>query len=332
MHANPRHLRVIKPGGSVAIKCFRSAVAEVDYLVCYINRILSEISSDTPPDDGVVCLFASNRALRQYRKEFEDRGLNCKCKESPDLRDDKIWVRIFGKLAFQRNQPFLERLILDRFPALKPEHKKEVIGALLNGQTSVKLALDSIMRRHAWRESTLAAISEYTAFIQFLTSRDATQIALCINSVLPNGRQCDPADVEEFLDLTTADETMLEEYLDILVNRIYREPGEEGNETESEPAVELLTFHGSKGLTRRYVILPGLEGTRNPYLLPGNAVGDALEERKRLFLVGITRAKEFLLITYPRTRARGDQLNFQCEGQGELCDFAANIGVTVERL
>lgn len=332
MHANPRHLRIIKRGGSVEIKCFRSAVAEIDYLVCYINRILSEINENTHPDDGVVCLFASNRALRQYRKEFEDRGLNCRCKESPDLRGDRIWIRIFGKLAFQRNQPFLERLILDRFPALKPDHKKEVIGALLNGQTSVSLALDSIMRRHTWREPTLAAISEYSAFIQSLTSRDATQIALCINSVLPSGKQCDPADVEEFLDLTTADETMLEEYLDILVNRIYREPSEEGNETEFEATVELLTFHGSKGLTRRYVILPGLERTKNPYLLPGDAVGDALEERKRLFLVGITRAKESLLITYPRTRARGDGLNFQCEGQGELCDFAANLGVTVGRL
>jgi superfamily I DNA/RNA helicase len=331
-HADSRHLRMIKPGGSVEIKCFRSAVAEVDYLVCYINRILSEINENTPPDDGVVCLFASNRALRQYRKEFEDRGLNCRCKESPDLRGDKIWVRVFGRLAFQRSQPFLERLILDRFPALKPDHKKRVIAALLNGQTSVRLALDSMTRGHTWREPTLAAISEYSAFIQSLTSRDATQIALCINSVLPNGKQCDPADVEEFLDLTTADETMLEEYLDILVNRIYREPGEEGNETEIEAAVELLTFHGSKGLTRRYVILPGLERTRNPYLLPGDAVGDALEERKRLFLVGVTRAKESLLITYPRTRARGDGLNFQCEGQGELCDFAANLGVALERL
>ena len=183
----------------------------------------------------------------------------------------------------------------------------------MNGQTSVSLALDLIRRKHTWREPTLTAISGYNAFIRSLTSRDATQIALCIDSVLPNGKQCNPDDVEEFLDLATADEMMLEEYLDILVD-------------------ELLTLHGSKGLTRRYVILPGLERTRNPYLLPGDAVGDALEERKRLFLVGITKATEFLLITYPRTRARGDWLNFQCEGQGELCEFAANLGVTVERL
>lgn len=332
MHANPRHLRMIKPGGVVAIKCFRSAVAEVKYLVECINGILSQINENTRPDDGVVCLFATNRVLSQYRKEFEQRGLKCKCKDSSDLYDDKMWVRILGKLAFQRSQPFLERLILDRFPALKPEHKKEVVAALLNGQTSVSSALDSIRRKHAWREPTLTAISEYNAFIQSLTSRDATRIASCIDSILPGGKQCNPDDVEEFLDLATADEMMLEEYLEILVNRIYRGSDQEGDEVEFEPAVELLTLHGSKGLTRRYVILPGLERTRNPYLLPGDAVGDALEERKRLFLVGITRATEFLLITYPRTRARGDWLNFQCEGQGELSEFAANLGVTVEKL
>ena len=332
MHANPRHLRVIKPGGVVAIKSFKSAVAEVDYLVEYIKGILSQINENTPPDDGVVCLFASNRVLSQYRKEFEERGLKCKCKDSSDLLGDKMWVRILGKLAFQRNQPFLERLILDRFPALKPEHKKEVVAALLNAQTSVSSALASIRSKHAWREPTLTAISKYNAFIQSLTSRNATRIASCIDSVLPNGKQCNPDYVEDFLDLATADEMMLEEYLEILVDKIYRDSDEEGDEAEFEPAVELLTLHSSKGLTRRYVILPGLERTRSPYLLPGDAVGDALEERKRLFLVGITRATEFLLITYPRTRARGDWLNFQWEGQGELSEFAEKLGVTVERL
>jgi len=333
MHANPRHLKAVKPGGMVAIKSFKSAVAEADFLVHeYIKGALSQINENTPPDDGVVCLFPSNRVLSQYRKGFVERGLKCKCKDSSDSLDDKMWVRILGKLAFQRNQPFLERLILDRFPAFKPRHKKEVVAALRNGHTSVSSALASIERKRSWREPTLTAISEYNAFIKSLTSRDATRVALCIDSVLPNGRQCNPDYVDDFLNLATADEMMLEEYLDILVDKIYTDSDEEGAEAEFEPAVELLTLHGSKGLTRRYVILPGLERTRSPYLLPGDAVGDALEERKRVFLVGITRATEFLLITYPRSRARGDSLNLRFPGQGKLSDFAEKLGVTAETL
>jgi len=329
MHAKPRHLKAVKPGGVVAIKSFKSAVAEANYLVDeYIKGILNQINENTPPDDRVVCLFPMHKVLQQYRKEFEKRGVKCKCKDSSDSLDDKMWVRILGKLAFQCNQPFLERLVLDRFSAFKPKHKKEVVEVLLNGHTSVSSALASIGRNHGWREPTLTAISEYNAFVQSLTSRDATRIASCIDSVLPNGRQCNPYHVDDFLAATAADEIMLEEYLDILISKIYSDSDEEGGESEFEPAVELLTLHSSKGLTRRYVILPGLEHC----WLPGDAIGADLEERKRLFLVGLTRATEFLLITYPQTRAPGDSLNYYAAGRGELSEFAKNLGVPVEGL
>jgi len=76
MHANPRHLKEVKPGGEVAIKSFKSAVAEADYLVDeYIKGILSQINENTPPADRVVCLFPMHKVLSQYRKEFEKRGV-----------------------------------------------------------------------------------------------------------------------------------------------------------------------------------------------------------------------------------------------------------------
>jgi len=125
MHANPRLLKVVKPGGVVAIKSFKSAVAEADDLVERIRAILSQVNENTPPDDRVVCLFPMHKVLQQYRKEFEERGLKCKCKDSSDSLNDKMWVRILGRLAFQRSQPFLERLVLDRFSDFKPKHKKK---------------------------------------------------------------------------------------------------------------------------------------------------------------------------------------------------------------
>jgi DNA helicase-2/ATP-dependent DNA helicase PcrA len=326
MHPNPRQLRAIKPGGVVAIKSFRSAAAEVDYLVEYIRDILSQIHRDTSPDDGVVCLFPMHKVLQQYRKEFERRGLKCKCRDSSDLLDDKMWVRILGTLAFQRNQPFLERLILEVFPAVRPRLKKEVVAALVDGHASVSSALASIERSHDRPQPVSAAISEYNTFLQCLTSRDSTRVASCIDSVLPSGRRCNPYYVDEFL--ATADETTLEESLDVLMDRIYGDGDEEGAQGEFEPAVEFLTLHSSKGLTRRYVILPGLEHC----WLPGDATGADLDERKRLFLVGITRATEFLLITYPRTRAPRDSLNYPAAGRHQLSEFANRLGVAVERL
>lgn len=328
MRSNPRLLKAVKPGGMVAIRSFRSAKAEADGLVEYLRGILSQVDETTPPDDGVVCLFPQNKVLDQYRKEFESRGLRCNCKDSSGLFDEKMWVRILARLAFQRSQPFLERLLLERFGALKPRHKKDVIAALLSGHASVASALNSCEHNQGWKEPALTAIAEYSAFVQAVTSRDATRIAACIDSVLSSGRRCSPEYVDHFLDLATADETMLEDHLDMFVDSIYQDSGQEEGRVEFEPAVELLTIHSSKGLTRRHVILPGLEH----YWIPDDAPGDVLEELKRLFFVGITRAAESLLITYPRSRAQGDSLNLRKPGCLALSEFARRLGVPEERL
>lgn|GEM_PF-928884 len=328
MHTNPRLLEAVKPGGTVAIRSYRSAKAEADSLVEYLRGLLSQVDETAPPDDRVVCLFPQNKVLDQYRKEFESRGLRCKCKDPSNLLDEKMWVRTLGRLAFQRSQPFLERLVLERFCAIKPRHKRDVLVALLGGHASLSSALDWCERNQGWRQPALSAISEYRSFVEAVTSRDATQIALCIDSVLSGGRQCDPGYVDNFLDLATADETMLEEYLDELVDSIYQDSDQEDGRVELEPAVELLTIHSSKGLTRRHVILPGLEH----YWIPGDKAGDTLEELKRLFFVGITRSAESLLMTYPRSRAQGDSLNHRRPGCLRLSEFARVLGVTEARL
>jgi DNA helicase-2/ATP-dependent DNA helicase PcrA len=61
--------------------------------------------------------------------------------------------------------------------------------------------------------------------------------------------------------------------------------------------VHLLTYHRAKGLEWEAVFLPRLEEKELPY---GRALKDAerLAEERRLFYVGITRAKRWLAITW----------------------------------
>ena len=66
------------------------------------------------------------------------------------------------------------------------------------------------------------------------------------------------------------------------------------NTEETTDAVTLITLHNTKGLEFPRVIITGLE---NGIFPRGDKAGDELEEERRLFYVGITRAKDELYIT-----------------------------------
>lgn len=63
---------------------------------------------------------------------------------------------------------------------------------------------------------------------------------------------------------------------------------------DSPDAVTLITLHNTKGLEFNRVIITGLEGGIFPR---EDKIGDELEEERRLFYVGITRARNELYIT-----------------------------------
>jgi len=78
---------------------------------------------------------------------------------------------------------------------------------------------------------------------------------------------------------------------------------------KSKDAVTLMTLHAVKGLEFRAVFIAGLEEGLFP-LSRSLEDPSELEEERRLFYVGMTRAKERLFLSYARQRRRfGDMLN-----------------------
>ncbi len=71
---------------------------------------------------------------------------------------------------------------------------------------------------------------------------------------------------------------------------------------QSEDRVQLMTLHSAKGLEFPYVFIIGLED----HILPHekSAMQTGIEEERRLFYVGITRAQKYLTLSMSRSRMR----------------------------
>ena len=76
----------------------------------------------------------------------------------------------------------------------------------------------------------------------------------------------------------------------------------ESQDDEPGDRVRLMTLHSAKGLEFRHVFLVGLEDGILPHV---SSIDEGrLDEERRLFYVGMTRAKETLTLSYCRVRSR----------------------------
>ena len=75
------------------------------------------------------------------------------------------------------------------------------------------------------------------------------------------------------------------------------------DETEEQDQVTLMTLHASKGLEFPVVFIAGLEEGLFPLEMAAKEKSD-LEEERRLFYVGATRAEQFLYLSWARSRYR----------------------------
>ena len=76
----------------------------------------------------------------------------------------------------------------------------------------------------------------------------------------------------------------------------------------SDNRLSLMTLHTSKGLEFENVFIVGLEHGLLPHERSNSDDEDEIEEERRLFFVGITRAKTNLYISYARYRTTRGQL------------------------
>jgi DNA helicase-2/ATP-dependent DNA helicase PcrA len=105
---------------------------------------------------------------------------------------------------------------------------------------------------------------------------------------------------------------------------------------DSSGTVSLMTLHTAKGLEYDSVFLTGVEEDLLPHRMSANEPGGPAEER-RLFYVGITRARRRLFISLAMTRAQFGEVNvampsrYLQEIPADLIDWKQSPGMATSR-
>jgi len=318
IRSDPRPMFHKDVGGTIACKGFKSRKSEIEYLVNFLKASIAALPEKPTRKDGIVCLFPERKVLESYMACLNEAGVSCYSRKTPS-HPERTWLERAFVLVCNPEQRFVERLLLEDFNDIKPRHKRAMVGLVLERDISPVEAMDILISNGRLSEPAISAGKAFIDLCRALSSQNAGMIADKLTDRIENNIPDLCEQIDTFIEQLdrTKQEDAISNLCDIFVPESALQP-------EDLRSVLCLTMHGSKGLTKKTVIMPGLEDS----WLPGNASESDMHEKKRLFYVAITRATDQVLITYPKTRPKGDPLNYHIHGRSQPSRFISQSGIS----
>jgi DNA helicase-2/ATP-dependent DNA helicase PcrA len=315
MGGTPRPMVPSKAGGEVLSYRFKSSKAEVAFLASYLQARIAELPAEPKSKDGIVCLFPSRRVLDAYFDMLSP-SLPCVRRKSAVFPTRSLLVLIL-QLLLRPGQRYLERLLLRQYGDLKPRHRKMIVDRIMERDISPSAACRTLVEDGSLSGAATAGANSFAALCTAVVEGDLPFVAQFLSTALGVTVEDSIAQLKQLEGANDADsDDLVTTICDVLLPNTASQP-------EDPRAVLFLTMHGSKGLTKRTVVIPGLEEAH----LPGEATGSALKERMRLFFVALSRSTDRLLLTFPHNRGGNDSLNFEMVGRGVASRFIAQAGI-----
>lgn len=275
--------------GELIIQSFKSCKAEIEEL----TRILQSLDESQIKD--AILLMPARKVAEYYAKKLNDAGVTCTIK-SADTKAE-LHEAIF-RLILLRRQPFLCRVLLSLFQSIEKKFRDQVLSEFVLGETSLADMLTQTSEDKKWQKMLKNSLTSFTTVLNSLGSGDVGAIVGALRDL----------NIETSEDLITCllnsdPDKSARDRVNTCVSACAGDDPASDGETAG---LQVMTMHSSKGLSKDLVIIPAFDEK----VLPGENEGERLAEMHRLVYVAVTRSKDQVLITFPRTRAKGDPLNF----------------------
>lgn len=329
-HNRGRHEKVLvahKSGVDVAVKPHPDEQVEAEAVVREINYLVKELRV---PPQYVAILFRTNEQPRLFESELrrvqlpyvlvggqsffdrkEVRDMMSYLKAIVNPADEVALLRIINTPARNIGDASVEKLLSRAVKSGRrlfdvveeAATEKEITVKTMTAVGKFRQLLEDYRARFSAKGASLTATFEalideidYESEIAKQYKDTAQQLARsgvieeCVTALRQYEQRAAKPNLLEFLEETS-------------LNGNDREFGE--NEEFEQPAVKLMTLHSAKGLEFPRVYLVGWEEGLLPHQ---RSVDDdsptAVEEERRLAYVGITRARDFLTISFAQTRMK----------------------------
>ena len=281
------------------------------------GRVVAQNASDWiaqggEPDD-VAVLYRTSAQSRLIEQHLVNSGIRYTVKggvkfyEREEIRDVVGYMRM---LRSDADDVAFERIVNKPARGIGAKGLESIRNRANDEATSLWAAANAIMDEPETKTAMKTALREFTTLITDMRSgmhemSVAEMAEMCADKSglrLAHGAKNDEqakSKVENIDELAVAcsEHGTLDGFLDdaVLVADD-RDP--------DEPAVQLMTMHSAKGLEFPLVVLAGMDDK----MMPHPRSDDESEER-RLAYVAITRAKDKLVLSYPKKRSFGTGQN-----------------------
>lgn len=298
---------ISRQGGGAKIKLFRAddSTMEAKYILSQIEQYLGGVSNLTTTVEydreelifsDIAILFRERSILKPLLEQFQKQGIPFHFGEEKTLLSEAPFNLIADILRLYLNPQDL--VSLHSFLKQGLAWDKKQINQLLGQLNETDLAWDKLQQVSSLPKNWLSFQTFYQNLPQAF-QKQGLEGALkeIFEKYIPDdkleGHQL--LDKEAILEAAREAQADPEYFLEQMTLDHFSDTGRARRE-----GIHLLTFHAAKGLEFPVVFLAGLEEGVSP-----SAKEDTnLEEERRLFYVGLTRAQQEVQITYAAKRQR----------------------------